>query len=322
MKKILLAALLALALLGGCGGAGQPSSSVPPAPSRESAPASWSPASAEEEAPPVSPSETSAPETPEPAPAEKMAKQLVVQNGDRAIVFVLNDSTAANGLYEQLPLEIEVENFSSNEKIFYPPDKLDCAGAPMAGGGAGALAYYEPWGDVVLFYGGFSANDSLYGLGEAVSGAEHIPNLSGTLLITPGPAEIGNTAPEQTEPEGEAKNTMKIQAGEEVLYAELADNSSARALKELLARGPLTIQMSDYGSMEKVGPIGQSLPRNDRQTTTGPGDIILYQGNSLVIYYGTNSWNFTPIGKIGGATREALLDILGDGGVSVTFSLE
>lgn len=323
MKKILLTALLALALLGGCGGADQPSSSVPPALSTsDSAPASPSPASVAEEAPPVSPSEASVPETPELAPVENTAKQLVVQNGNRTIVFALNDSAAANALYEQLPLEIEVENFSSNEKIFYPPDKLDCAGAPMAGGGAGVLAYYEPWGDVVMFYGGFSANGSLYGLGEAVSGAEHIPNLSGTLLITPGPEETNNTAPEQTETEGETENTMKIQVGNEILYAELADNSSAQALKELLAQGPLTIQMSDYGNMEKVGPIGQSLPRNDQQITTGPGDIILYQGNSLVIYYDTNSWNFTPIGKIGGTTREALLDILGEGSVSVTFSLE
>ncbi|MCI9458492.1 MAG: hypothetical protein HFE44_16235 [Oscillospiraceae bacterium] len=115
---------------------------------------------------------------------------------------------------------------------------------------------------------------------------------------------------------------MKIQAGNITFTATLADNSSAAALKELLAQGPLTIQMSDYGNMEKVGPIGQSLPRNDTQTTTGPGDIILYQGNSLVIYYDTNSWNFTPIGKIEGVTQEELLAALGNGSVCVTFSLD
>lgn len=80
--------------------------------------------------------------------------------------------------------------------------------------------------------------------------------------------------------------------------------------------------MSDYGNMEKVGPIGQSLPRNDQQTTTGPGDVILYQGNSLVIYYDTNSWNFTRIGKIENVTREELLSALGSGSVSVTFFLD
>ena len=115
---------------------------------------------------------------------------------------------------------------------------------------------------------------------------------------------------------------MKITAGDTTFMATLANNSSVEALKELLAEGPLTIDMSDYGSMEKVGPIGTDLPRNDEQITTGAGDVILYQGNSLVIYYDTNSWNFTRIGKIEGVTGEELLEALGSGDVTVTFSLE
>lgn len=118
------------------------------------------------------------------------------------------------------------------------------------------------------------------------------------------------------------ESIMKITAGDTVFMAELADNSSAEALKTLLAEGPLTIEMSDYASMEKVGLIGQDLPRNDEQISTDAGDIILYQGNSLVIYYGTNSWNFTRIGKINGVTKQELLDAFGDGDVTVTFSLE
>lgn len=90
---------------------------------------------------------------------------------------------------------------------------------------------------------------------------------------------------------------------------------------ELLKQGLLTIEMSDYGKMEKVGPIGRSLPRTDKQITTGPGDIILYQGNQLTIYYDTNSWNFTSIGKIQDANQQKLKSILGSGDVSVTFSL-
>lgn len=117
-------------------------------------------------------------------------------------------------------------------------------------------------------------------------------------------------------------NTMKITAGDTSFTAILADNSSVEALKELLAEGPLTISMSDYAGMEKVGPIGTSLPRNDEQISTGAGDIILYQGNSLVIYYDTNSWNFTRIGKIEDVMGEELLEAFGDGDVTVTFSLE
>lgn len=117
-------------------------------------------------------------------------------------------------------------------------------------------------------------------------------------------------------------NTMKITAGDTTFTVTLADNSSVDALKELLAQGPLTIDMSDYGNMEKVGSIGTSLPRNDEQITTRAGDVILYQGDSLVIYYDTNSWNFTRIGKIDGVTKEELLDAFGSGSVTVTFTLE
>ncbi len=114
-------------------------------------------------------------------------------------------------------------------------------------------------------------------------------------------------------------HTMKITVGDTVFTATLADNSSAEALKELLQEGPLTIDMRDYGNMEKVGPIGQSLPENNESITTEPGDIILYLGDSLVIYYDTNSWNFTRIGKIHDVTQEELLAVLGDGDVTVTF---
>lgn len=100
------------------------------------------------------------------------------------------------------------------------------------------------------------------------------------------------------------------------------DNSSAQALRDLLKEGPLTIDMSDYGNMEKVGPIGTSLPTNNEQITTEAGDIILYQGSNLVIYYDTNSWNFTRLGKIKDVTREKLLEVFGSGDVTVTLSLE
>lgn len=110
---------------------------------------------------------------------------------------------------------------------------------------------------------------------------------------------------------------MKVTVGSTVFIATLADNSSAQALRELLEDGPLTINMSDYGNMEKVGPIGRSLPENNEQITTEAGDIILYLGNSLVIYYDTNSWNFTRIGKIRDATQDELKAALGCGSVTV-----
>jgi hypothetical protein len=116
-------------------------------------------------------------------------------------------------------------------------------------------------------------------------------------------------------------NRMNIKIGDKVLTATLVENSSVDALKAALSAGPITINMRDYGSMEKVGPLGMDLPRNDEQITTEAGDIILYQGSALVIYYAPNSWNFTRLGKVNNVTAEELKDILGEGNVTVTLTL-
>lgn len=116
--------------------------------------------------------------------------------------------------------------------------------------------------------------------------------------------------------------TIKLKVDDTVFTATLADNSSAKALLELLAEGDITIQMEDYANMEKVGSLGKSLPRNDRPTITAPGDLILYQGHNLVIYYDKNSWNFTRLGKIEGVSGKDLLAILGQGDVTVTLSVK
>ncbi|WDP88518.1 MAG: hypothetical protein HUN04_01680 [Desulfobacter sp.] len=106
----------------------------------------------------------------------------VIANG-KAIVFQLNNSTAARALYAQLPMDIKVENYSNNEKIFYPPGKLDTSATPKADAKAGTLAYYAPWGDVVIFYGSFGSAPGLYELGHALSGQTHIKGMSGAIRI-------------------------------------------------------------------------------------------------------------------------------------------
>ena len=90
----------------------------------------------------------------------------------------------------------------------------------------------------------------------------------------------------------------------------------------LLADGPLTLQMSDYAGMEKVADLGVTLPQNNQQMHTTAGDIILYQGRTFVIYYDTNSWSLTPVGKILDTDAETLRKALGEGDVTVTLSLE
>ena len=141
--------------------------------------------------------------------------------------------------------------------------------------------------------------------------------------------ESGSSAPvpepgPSAEPVSSEANqaVLAITANGTTLTAAFEDNSSATAFADLLRGGPVTVSLHDYGNFEKVGPLPQSLPTNDAQVTTQPGDVILYQGNQVTIYYDQNTWSFTRLAHIDGATREGLLSVLGDGDVEVTFSLE
>ena len=116
---------------------------------------------------------------------------------------------------------------------------------------------------------------------------------------------------------------MKIQitVGDRTRTATLSDNASAKAFYELLKNGPVSIDMHDYGNFEKVGSLGTDIVRSDEDITTTPGDIILYLGNQVTVYYDVNTWSFTLLGHIDGATGENMREFLGDGNVTVGFSL-
>ncbi len=134
-----------------------------------------------------------------------------------------------------------------------------------------------------------------------------------------------NENPENTDNDDAimTNNTLTLTVNDRSFTATLADNSATEALKERLVQGTLEVRLDDYGDMEKVGSLGFSLPQTDRQTTTVPGDIMLYQGSSLVIFYGSNSWAYTPLAKVDGvSTREEMLELLGGkGSVTLTLSL-
>ena len=113
-----------------------------------------------------------------------------------------------------------------------------------------------------------------------------------------------------------------LRIGDRYYSIDLENNSSAEAFLEKIKKDPLSVDMQDYGSFEKVGDLPWSLPTNDEKITTKPGDIILYQGNKITIYYDENTWNFTKLGSINGVTGEDLKETLGDGNVTVEFSVE
>lgn len=105
------------------------------------------------------------------------------------------------------------------------------------------------------------------------------------------------------------------------LIVELENNSSSNALISKLKKGSIKVECSDYGNFEKVGSLGFDLPTNDKNITTVPGDVILYQGNQITLYYDTNTWSFTKLGHID-IEKEELKEILGNGDVTLEIILK
>ncbi|WP_406039602.1 aldo/keto reductase, partial [Succinimonas sp.] len=114
--------------------------------------------------------------------------------------------------------------------------------------------------------------------------------------------------------------TMEMRIGKTAVSAAWEQNEAVSELMKLAAKSPLTIKMSMYGGFEQVGSIGHSLPRNDRRMTAQAGDIMLYSGNQLVVFYGSNSWAYTKLGRITGQSQELLKELLSNGDVTVTLS--
>lgn len=119
----------------------------------------------------------------------------------------------------------------------------------------------------------------------------------------------------------ESRAALMVRIGEKTLCAALENNSSAAEFVEKLSFEPITVEMSDYGNFEKVGDLPWTLTRNDALITTKPGDIILYQGDKITIYYDENTYSFTRLGSIGASGKE-LREILGEGNVTVSFFVE
>lgn len=116
---------------------------------------------------------------------------------------------------------------------------------------------------------------------------------------------------------------LHITINGKTLTAQLVDNAATQTLVAALQEGDITYEAHDYGGFEKVGALGRSLPTSDTQTTTKAGDIILYNGNQIVLFYGSNSWSYTRLGRMEYSSQAELESFLkaGQGNVSVTLSL-
>ena len=138
-------------------------------------------------------------------------------------------------------------------------------------------------------------------------------------IQTSEPAVDDNQSENDEETGGHTDMKMNVQVGDYAFTATLENNTAVEEFVDMMKEGPVTISMSDYSGFEKVGSLGRNLTANDEQTTTAAGDIVLYNGNSIVMFYGSNSWSYTGIGKIDDLTdwKKAL----GSGSITAVFTL-
>ena len=133
--------------------------------------------------------------------------------------------------------------------------------------------------------------------------------------------------PVVTLPDNNLSETMpdkiKISVSGKTLPVKIENNDATKALVAALRTASITYEAQDYGGFEKVGNLGRTLPTSNAQITTQAGDVILYSGNQLVLFYGSNSWSYTRIGKIEYGTLDELKSFLqaGQGNITVTLSL-
>ena len=117
-------------------------------------------------------------------------------------------------------------------------------------------------------------------------------------------------------------DSVKVQINEDIFDVELENNSAAQELIKELEKGNITVNATEYGGFEKVGELGFSLPASDENINTEPGDIVLYQGDKVSLFYGSHSWSYTKLGKIDNISSNELKEVLGQGNVTLVFSLE
>ena len=151
---------------------------------------------------------------------------------------------------------------------------------------------------------------ALYGCTALLTGCE------GT--VPPSSEAVAEGTAQTQEEVRDMKITMTV--NEKELSVTLADTAAAQELAEKVSEGAVTVSLSEYGGFEKVGKLPWALTRSDESIDTKPGDIMLYQGNQMTVFYGTNSWSYTRLGRIDDVTAQELETLFGEGDITVTLS--
>lgn len=117
-------------------------------------------------------------------------------------------------------------------------------------------------------------------------------------------------------------NQVQVKINDNVFDVKLEDNSASKDFIKELKKGNVTVNASEYGGFEKVGNLGFLLPTSDEKVDTTPGDIVLYQGDKISLFYGSHSWSYTKLGRLVNVDSDKLKEVLGSGNVTLEFGLK
>lgn len=235
-----------------------------------------------------------------------------IKVGNKSFNGVFYDNDTANELLKSMPMKLKMSELNGNEKYRYLSKDFPTNEKRVKRIKAGDIMLYGS-DCLVVFYKSFNTSYKYTKVGR-ITNPKGLKKAAGKKSV-----KVSFSKKKVIQPI-EKKLTMKI--GAKNATVDWENNESVAALRDLVSEKPLTIQMSMYGGFEQVGPVGTSLPGNDVQTTTSAGDIVLYSGNQIVVFYGSNSWAYTRLGHITDQDAAGMTDLLSNGAVTITISME
>ena len=282
-----------------------------------------------------------------PCMAKNNSTQINIEIGKKTFKATLYNNKTSRALLKKFPLSCKMSELNGNEKYKYLSYELPTNKKKVKRIQAGDIMLYGS-DCLVVFYKSHKTSykytkvghiNNTSGLKKAVgkgkvkmkftrireqSNPNTTPKSDSTEMPKPSPdVTVQPTVmPDDTAPNQQANKRLMLKIGDKKVDVSWEENESVGALMDMCKDSPLEIQMSMYGGFEQVGSLGTNLPRNDSQTTTSSGDIVLYSGNQIVVFYGSNSWSYTRLGHITDQDNEEMAELLSQGDVTITISVE
>ncbi len=257
-----------------------------------------------------------------PCMAKNNSTQINIEIGKKTFKATLYNNKTSRALLKKIPLSCKMSELNGNEKYKYLSYELPTNKKKVKRIKAGDIMLYGS-DCLVVFYKSHKTSYKYTKVG-------HINNTRGLKkALGKGKVKMKFTRIREqsnpnptTDPNQQANKKLMIKIGDKKVDVSWEENESVGALMDMCKDSPLEIQMSMYGGFEQVGSLGTNLLRNDSQTTTSSGDIVLYSGNQIVVFYGSNSWSYTRLGHITDQDNEGMAELLSQGDVTITISVE